>query len=131
VLLHGIPLGRPVDLLLDRDDLRVVGLDIRCGDEVHRFLPLATAVFDEEEITIRSPLVLLEEEERAFYESRTFALGSLRGSSVVRAGRDEGVLREVVTSRDGKLLELIVGDDARRIPFDDSVRIDVGSRSAA
>ena len=44
VRLHGIELGRPVDLLLDRESLRVVGLDVLCGDEVHRFLPLPTAV---------------------------------------------------------------------------------------
>ncbi len=40
VRLHGIQLGRPVDLLLDRDARRVVGLDVLCGDGVHRFLPL-------------------------------------------------------------------------------------------
>jgi hypothetical protein len=35
VRLHGIQLGRPVDLLLDREAVRVVGLDVRCGDEEH------------------------------------------------------------------------------------------------
>ena len=40
VRLHGIQLGRPVDVLLDAEAWRVVGLDVLCGDEVHRFLPL-------------------------------------------------------------------------------------------
>jgi hypothetical protein len=131
VRLHGISLGRPVDLLLDRDELRVVGFDIRCGDEVHRFLPFSTALVRGDEITIRSPLVLLEEDELAFYEARTFALSSLRGKSVDRAGRHEGALREVVLRPDGSLKELVVDDEGRRIPFDESVHIDLSSRSAA
>ena len=44
VRLHGIQLGRPVDLLLDRDAQRIVGLDVLCGDEVHRFLSDAGVV---------------------------------------------------------------------------------------
>lgn len=131
VRLHGIPLGRPVDVLLDRDDLKVVGLDIHCGDDVHRFLPLATAIVTADEIAIRSPLVLLEEDERAFYEARTFSLGSLRGVAVDRGGRSEGALREIVMSSDGSLTGLIVDEDERFIRFDDTVRIDLGSRSAA
>lgn len=131
VSLHGISLGRPVDLLLDRDELRVVGFDVRCGDGVHRFLPFSTALIRSAEIVIRSPLVLLEEDELAFYEARTFALSSLRGRSVNRAGRPEGALREIVLRPDGSLKELVVDDEERRIPFDESVNIDVGSRSAA
>ena len=79
VRLHGIQLGRPVDLLLDRDTLRTVGLDVLCGDEVHRFLPLPTASVSDDEIAILSPLVLLEEDELHFYRSKTFALSALRG----------------------------------------------------
>jgi hypothetical protein len=131
VQLHGIPLGRPVDLLLDRDDLKVVGLDVRCGDDLHRFLPLATAIIGDDEIAIRSPLVLLEEDELEFYEARTFPLSSLRGKSVDRAGRPEGTLHEVVLRTDGTLTEIAVDDGARRIPFDETVRVELGSRSAA
>ena len=79
VRLHGIQLGRPVDLLLDRDTLRTVGLDVLCGDEVHRFLPLPTASVSDDEIAILSPLVLLEEDQLHFYRSKTFALSALRG----------------------------------------------------
>ena len=131
VRLHGIPLGRPTDLLLDREELKVVGLDIRCGDDVHRFLPLATAMVGDEEIGIRSPLVLLEEDERAFYEARTFGLASLRGVSVDLKGRREGTLHELVLWSDGTVTELVVDEDGRRIPFDGTVRIDFGSRTAA
>src|SRR5690242_10510644 len=81
--LHGIELGRPVDVLLDRGSLRVVGLDILCGDEVHRFLPLPTAAVGDD-LTIHSPLVLLEEDELGFYRTRTFSLKTLRGKPVTR-----------------------------------------------
>jgi hypothetical protein len=131
VRLHGIPLGRPDDLLLDRDDLKVVGVDVRCGDDIHRFVPLATAIVHDDEIAIRSPLVLLEEDELEFYEARTFALSSLRGKSVDRAGRHEGALGEVVLRSDGTITELVMEDGGRRLPFDETVRVDFGSRSAA
>ena len=106
------------------------GLDIRCGDDVHRFLPLATAVVRDDEITILSPLVLRDEDEFAFYQARAFALATLRGKPVDRAGRREGALHEIVLRVDGTLVELVVDDD-RRIPFGETVRIDLGSRSAA
>src|SRR5205823_2226217 len=87
VRLHGIELGRPVDLLLDRESLRVVGLDVLCGDEVHRFLPLPTAVVAEDGLKIHSPLVLLEEDELGFYRARAFTLTSSRGKAVTSQGR--------------------------------------------
>lgn len=133
VRLHGIQLGRPVDLLLDREVLRAVGLDVVCGDEVHRFLPLPTAAVLDEEIAIRSPLVLLEEDELDFYRSRAFTLSSLRGRSVERDGGEVGTLRDVVLASDGKLKALLldVGGETDRLRFDDSVRLARESRSAA
>ena len=128
--LHGIELGRPVDLLLDRASLRVVGLDVLCGDEVHRFLPLPTAAVGDDVLTIHSPLVLLEEDELDFYRSRAFALSSLRGRPVLRAGRDAGRLRDVVLAPDGGLLA-VVADPGGRIPFDETLRFAPQRRSAA
>jgi len=87
VRLHGLQLGRPVDLLLDPDAKRAVGLDLLCGDEVHRFLPLPTAAVGHDEIRILSPFVLLEQHELDFYRARTLSLGRLRGRPVERNGR--------------------------------------------
>ena len=71
VRLHGIDLGRPVDLLLDREALRAVGLDVLCGDGVHRFLPLPTAAIGDEALTVA---VVLETGKRvAFDEALRFA----------------------------------------------------------
>jgi hypothetical protein len=129
VRLHGIQLGRPVDLLLDRDAHRAVGLDVLCGDEVHRFLPLPTAAVGRGEIRILSPLVLLEQRELDFYRSRTLALSRVRGAAVERNGRQLGQLRDVVVAEDGRVVAAIVDED--RIPFDVGLRFAPRRRSAA
>jgi hypothetical protein len=134
VRLHGIQLGRPVELLLDRDTMRVIGLDVLCGDEVHRFLPLPTALLTGSELSIRSPLVLLEGEQLDFYRSRTLALGALRGGSVERKGRDSvGTLVDVALVPDGELVALIVEQNGseRRVPYDGTLVLAPKRRSAA
>jgi len=133
VRLHGLLLGRPADLLLDREALRAVGLDVICGDDVHRFLPLPTAAVSGDAIAIRSPLVMLEQDELDFYRSRAFSLSSLRGRPVRRNGGEVGKLRDVVFSLDGTLRAVVVEADGttRQIPFDDSLRFAPESRSAA
>jgi uncharacterized protein YrrD len=129
VRLHGIQVGRPVDLLLDPGAHRTVGLDLLCGDDVHRFLPLPTAAIEEEEIRILSPLVLLEQHELDFYRSRTLALGRLRGRPVERHGRKVGLLQDVVVAEDGQLVAAIV--DNERVLFDAALRFAPQRRSAA
>jgi hypothetical protein len=132
VRLHGIQLGRPVDLLLDREELRVLGLDVLCGDEVHRFLPLPTASVSAEAIAISSPLVLLEEDQLDFYRTRAFAFTSLRGRPVEQRGREVGALDDIVVRSDGSLHELVVtGNGETLLAFDATVRVVAGSRSAA
>lgn len=129
VRLHGIQLGRPVDLLLDRDTLRTVGLDVLCGDEVHRFLPLPTASVSDDEIAILSPLVLLEEDQLHFYRSKTFGLSVLRGRPVQRKGRDLGAVGDVVVGAAGELVAVVVG--GKRITSDGELRFAANRRSAA
>jgi hypothetical protein len=129
VRLHGIQLGRPIDLLVDRDARRAVGLDVFCGDEVHRFLPLPTAAVGRAEIRILSPLVLLEQRELDFYRSRTLALSRLRGAPVELNGERLGPLRDVVVAEDGRVIAAIV--DKQRIPFDDGLRFAPKRRTAA
>ena len=134
VRLHGISLGHPVDALLDRELLNVVGLDVLCGDEVHRFLPLATADVRPDEIAISSALLLLEEDQLDFYRSRTFALSSLSGRAVVRNGAEIGVFRDLVLGDDLQPVAVVVqvGDTQARYRFDDQkIRISPESRSAA
>jgi hypothetical protein len=133
VRLHGLELGRPADLLLDREALRAVGFDILCGDDEHRFLPLPTAVVDEAGLTIHSPLVLLEEDELDFYRSRAFAFSSLRGRPVTSKGGPAGRLRDLVLAPDGALRAVLVETEGRveRIPFDETLQFAPQRRSAA
>ena len=133
VRLHGLALGRPVDVLLDREDLRVVGVDVLCGDKEHRFLPVAAARLADDGIAIASPLILLDEEQLDFYRSRTFAFGSIRGRRVRRRERDVGLLRDLRLNRDFTVAAVVVDIDGRDevLPFDESIRFDRRSRSAA
>jgi uncharacterized protein YrrD len=133
VRLHGLQLGQPSDLLLDRAGMRIVGIDVVCGDEAHRFLPFPTAAIDDEAITIKSPLVLLEGEELSFYRSRSCVLSALRGRHVDRKGTRLGTLRDVVVAADGELAAVIVEREGatERVPFDGELRFAPERRSAA
>jgi hypothetical protein len=106
-----------------------VGLDILCGDDVHRFLPLPTAAVGDKEIRILSPLVLLEERELDFYRSQTLALSRLRGGAVERNGRRVGQLRDVIVDDDGRLVTAIT--DEKHVPFEDGLRFAPRRRTAA
>jgi hypothetical protein len=133
VRLRGLTLGRTVDAFLDRDDLRLLGFHVLCGDEEHRFLPLAAARIAEDGIEIASPLVLLEEAQLDFYASRTFSFGAIRSRPVRRRDRDVGVLRDLRLNADFRPAALVVDAGGREetLPFDDSVRFDPRRRSAA
>jgi hypothetical protein len=104
--LHGIQLGQPVDVLLDRVDWRALGFEIRCGDGSERFVPFATVKIDDEEIAVRSALMLLEEVD--FYRSRAASFRALVGSP---AG--PGVLRDLIVEPDGTVVELAVEEGGR------------------
>jgi hypothetical protein len=69
VQLHGIRLGRPVDLLLDPAEWRALGFVVLCGDESSRFLVFAAAELREDAIELPSALVLLEDVD--FYRDRS------------------------------------------------------------
>ena len=78
VRMHGIQLGRPVDVLLDGRGERVVGLELVCGDGARRFLPFAVGVLRPDEIAVESALMLLDERDLAYYRARTRSLGDAR-----------------------------------------------------
>jgi hypothetical protein len=103
VKLHGIKLGRPVDLLLETDTWRAIGYVVRCRDDSHRFLPLAASQTSDEEIRVGSALMLLEDV--GFYSTRGTSFRSLLGGEVQRSGRAAGRLRDLVLSG-GEVTEL-------------------------
>ena len=78
VRLHGIELGRPVDVILDREARTAVGLEVRCGDGGRRFLPLKTARVHDDHIAVSSVFTLLSVSELRFYRERGRSLQALR-----------------------------------------------------
>jgi hypothetical protein len=91
VQLHGIRLGRPVDLLLDPTEWRVLGFVVLCPDESSRFLALAAADLHEDTIEVSSALLLLEDVD--FYRDRSQSLRDLLG----------GELRDLLVAPDGSV----------------------------
>jgi hypothetical protein len=77
VRMHGIYLGRPIDVLLDGSGERVVGVELVCGDGAHRFLPFAVADVRDAEIAVASALVLLDERDLDYYRARTRRVADL------------------------------------------------------
>jgi hypothetical protein len=114
VLLNGIRLGHPTDLLLDAETWHALGFVVRCGDESVRFLPFGASRVEAAEIAVASPLLLLEGID--FYQERGASLRALLDGEV--AG--EGSLRDLVVDRNGRIVELEVERDGirRRIPAD-------------
>ncbi|HEX3807361.1 MAG TPA: hypothetical protein VHV52_11340 [Gaiellaceae bacterium] len=77
VRLHGIELGRPVEVLVDLNADRVVGFEILCGDEARRFLPFAVVELRAGELAIDSALTLIDERDLGFYRRRSRRLRDL------------------------------------------------------
>ena len=78
VVTSGIALGRVVDVILDETGDRTIGLDVRCKDGVHRYLPIATVDLTGDEVVVESPLVLLETDQLDFYRTHGRSLRSSR-----------------------------------------------------
>ncbi|HWH05932.1 MAG TPA: hypothetical protein VNT23_05795 [Gaiellaceae bacterium] len=101
VRLRGIRLGRIVDVIFAPDASRVVGFDVLCGDELHRFLPFSAAGSTEAgELEVTSALLLLDEQELAFYR---------RHGRTLQQGEN---LRERLVGVDGSVAENGVAESA-------------------
>ena len=111
VQLHGIRLGRPVDVLLDPEEWRAIGLVVLCGDESRRFLVFAAADLQEDAIAVPSALLLLEDVD--FYRDRSRSLRSLLGNAVSNGGHALGELRDLLVRPDGGVEALVVEEDGR------------------
>ena len=113
VCADGAELGRPTDLLVDLDRLRVVGLNVRCGQGAERFLPLAAAELADEQIKASSSLALLDES--AYYGEHGASLRSLRGAAVDLGGRRVGTLTDIVLRADGEVTRVIVRAESGKL----------------
>ena len=130
VRLHGIELARAIDLVVDIPAGRAVGLELRCGDGVHRFLPLGAATVDTAEIALDSALAVVDD--GAYYLDHGRRLHDLRGTAVTSDGRQEGPLEDVVLDGEGAIVQLVV-DGGRHLPLGPGVTVGPppAARSAA
>ena len=78
VVLHGVRIGRVVDVILAPEQELPIGFEIRCEDGRHRFLPAAAAVERELALEIDSPFSLLDPEQLEFYRERSLTLRTRR-----------------------------------------------------
>jgi hypothetical protein len=100
VRLAGIEIGYAVDVIVDTKQKRVLGFDVLCRDESHRFLPLTAATIDDEQIAVESALTLLAEDQLDFYRKRAQWLRELVPG-----------LQDAWVNADGTL-ELVISNDA-------------------
>jgi len=77
VLTRGIRLGEVESVLLDAEEPRILGLEVRCGDGASRFLPFSTARRGAQGIEVDSPFMLLDSRELEFYSARGRPLASV------------------------------------------------------
>jgi hypothetical protein len=133
VRLRGIDLGHAVDVILDPEGRRALGLDVFCKDESHRFLPLTAAQVGTDEIAVSSSLTLLASGELAFYRKSASTLRLLRGASVQLKGEHVGRLEDVTVSPSGAIAALIVdnGDGLQSYALDNALRIVADSRRSS
>jgi hypothetical protein len=130
VRIRGIELGRAVDVVLDVETMRAIGLDVRCGDGVMRFLPLAATRVRPSEIEVRSALLLLDETDTTFYRNNTRLLSQLRGAVVRRGSSPLGVLADLVFGESGPVTALVL-DDGRLLEWDPLSDIGPSGRASA
>jgi hypothetical protein len=128
VCVDGTELGRPTDLLVDLDRLRVVGLNVRCERGAERFLPLAAAELAGEQINASSSLALLDES--AYYGRHGASLRSLRGASVDLAGRLVGTLTDIVLRSDGEVTRIVVKGESGKLRRLSAKHVRIGQRKA-
>lgn len=112
VRLHGILLGRPIDLMLDAVGRRVLGFVVESGDEASRFLPFAASQPAEDVIAVGSALMLLDDV--GFYRKRGASFRSLLGTAIERGGLPAGTLVDMWVAPTGGVVELEVDVEGAR-----------------
>ena len=65
-----LEVGRVVDVILEPDAERPLGLEVLCGDGGHRFAPASALRVEDDGVHLASALTLLERPELDFYLAR-------------------------------------------------------------
>lgn len=106
VRLHGIMLGRALDLVLDGAGRRMLGFVVESGDDAPRFLPYAAAQPGADVIAVASALMLLDD--LSFYRKHGLSLRSLLGTAIERENVPVGTLIDMHIDESGAVVELEV-----------------------
>lgn len=77
MLTRGIRLGEVENVLLDAEEPRILGFEVRCGDDSSRFLPFTTARRAAHGIEVDSTFMLLDARELEFYRAHGRTLASV------------------------------------------------------
>jgi hypothetical protein len=107
VVIGDVRLGVVFDAVFDRALGRLVGLDVSCPDDAHRFLPYPACEVVDNELAVESALVLLDGE-LDFYRVGGSTLSGLRGQAVVVAGDELGTLADLTIGPEGEVVGLTV-----------------------
>lgn len=112
VRLHGIMLGRAIDLVLDPAGRRVLGFVVESGDDAPRFLPYPASQPGADFVAVGSALMLLDDV--SFYRKHGTSLRSLLGSEIERENAPVGTLVDMHVDSAGDVVELDVALDGSR-----------------
>jgi hypothetical protein len=118
VYFRDIKLGVPVDALFDAPLARLLGVDVRCGDGGHRFLPFGACDVADDRIRVDSALVLTD---GGFYRQRGRALSELRGAVIRERGEERGRLEDVLVEPDGSVAAFEA--DGARVPAGPTISV--------
>jgi hypothetical protein len=128
VVIGDLRLGVAVDVLLDRALGRLVGLDVRCADEAHRFLPYPACEVEEDRIAVESALVLLDRE-LDFYRLGGSALSVLRGQAVVLGGEEIGDLVDLLVDGEGAVAGIAVATARGEVEIEPGPTVTIGNHA--
>ena len=128
VVIRDVRLGVAVDALFDRALGRLVGLDVRCRDEAHRFLPYPACEVLGDRVAVESALVLLDRE-LDFYRVGGSTLSALRGQPVVEGGDELGTLADLVTGPGGEVVGIVVAGTHGETEIEPGADVAVGNHA--
>ncbi|HSK15757.1 MAG TPA: hypothetical protein VK915_06270 [Gaiellaceae bacterium] len=115
-----------MDVLFDRDLVRLTVLDVLCGDGAYRLLPLPAWEIHEGRIAVESALVFVEGNV-GFYRAEGRPFTELAGEPVLEHGAVAGSLADILVTGDGEVRRLVVAGPGGRREVDVGPGLAVGN----
>ncbi|MGH3035843.1 MAG: PRC-barrel domain-containing protein [Gaiellaceae bacterium] len=124
---RGIRLGAVADALFDRPIRRLVGLEIRCGDDKDRLLPFPACEVRDDSVTVESALVLLEGN-LEFYRLDGCTFSELRATPVRVDGDEAGPLTDLLVTPDGEVARIVAAAPDGRLELEPGGAVTMGNQ---